>query len=53
MLAQKFRILKIQFTDHIKPMKKEDQSVMLQCFLEGGNKILTRGKYGDKVWIRD
>jgi hypothetical protein len=35
-LAQKLRIPKIQFTEHIKLKKKEDQSMVL---LRKGNKI--------------
>jgi hypothetical protein len=38
MLAQKLGIPKIQFTKHMKLKKKEDQSVILQSFLEGGTK---------------
>jgi hypothetical protein len=37
-LAQKFRISKIQFTDHMKFKKKEDHSVDTQSFLEWGSK---------------
>jgi hypothetical protein len=44
------RIPKIQFTDHMKLKKKEDQSVATSVFLRSGNKILTGGKYGDKAW---
>ena len=40
-LAQKLRIPKIQFTDHMKLKKKEDQSVDASVFLRRGNKILT------------
>jgi hypothetical protein len=43
-LAQKFGIPKIQFTDHMKLKKKEDQRVDTSVFLEGGNKIW------DEVW---
>jgi hypothetical protein len=46
-----FRIPKIQFTDHIKP-KKKDQSVDASVLLRR-NKRLTRTKYGDNVWNRD
>ena len=49
-LIQKFRIAKIQFTDHMKLKKKEDQSVDSSDFLRRGNNILTGGdtetKYG-------
>jgi hypothetical protein len=34
-LAPKFRIFKIQFTDHMKPKKKEHQNVDASVFLEG------------------
>jgi hypothetical protein len=48
-LTSKFRISKIQFTDHIKP-KKENQNVNASVLLRRGNKILTGGnmeaKYG-------
>ena len=37
-LAQKLRIPKIQFTDHMKLKKKKDQSVDTLVFLEGGTK---------------
>jgi hypothetical protein len=37
LLAQKFRIPKIQFIDHMKLKRKKDQS--LRSFLEGGIKI--------------
>jgi hypothetical protein len=42
-LAQKFRIPKVQFTDYMKPKKKEDQSVDTSVLLRRGNKILTGG----------
>ena len=42
-LAKKFRIPKIQFTDHMK-LKKEDQSVDASV-LRWGNKILT-----EEIW---
>jgi hypothetical protein len=38
-LAQKFRIPKMQFTDHMKLKKKEDQSVNSSVLLRSGNKI--------------
>jgi hypothetical protein len=40
-LDQKFGIPKIQFTNHIKPKKKEDQNVYALVFLRSVNKILT------------
>jgi hypothetical protein len=42
-LAHKFGIPKIQFTDHMKPKKKEDQSVDASVLLRRENKILTGG----------
>jgi hypothetical protein len=50
-LAQMLRIPKIQFTDHLKLKKKEDQSVDASVLLRRWNKIWS--KYGDKVWSRD
>jgi hypothetical protein len=38
-LAQKFRIPKINFTDHMKVKKKEDQSVVASVLLRKENKI--------------
>ena len=38
-LAQKLGIPKIQFTDHMKLKKKEDQSVNTSVLLRRGNKI--------------
>ena len=40
MLAQKLRIPKIQFTEHIKLEKKKDQSMDASVLLRRGNKIL-------------
>jgi hypothetical protein len=49
-LASKLRIPKIQFTDHLKLKKKENQSVDASVLLRRGNKILmganTETKYG-------
>ena len=42
-LAPKFGIPKIQFTDHRKLKKKEDQSVDSSVLLRSGNKILRAG----------
>ena len=42
-LALKFGIPKIQFTDHMKLKKKEDQSVDTSILLRRGNKIPMRG----------
>ena len=41
-------IPKIQFTDHMKPKKKEDQNVDASVLLRRVNKILTRGKMKSK-----
>jgi hypothetical protein len=38
-LAQSFRIPQIQLTDHMKPKKKEYQSVDTSILLRRGNKI--------------
>jgi len=51
-LAQKFRIPKIQFTDHMK-VKKDEQSVDVSDLLRRGNEETHRRKYIDKVWSRD
>jgi hypothetical protein len=40
-LAQKCRIPKIQFTDHLKLKKKEDQSVGASVLLRKGNTVIT------------
>jgi hypothetical protein len=40
-LAQKLEILKIQYTDHMKLKKKEDQSVDVLVLLRRRSKILT------------
>ena len=40
-LAQNFRIPKLQLTDHMKLKKKEDQSMGASVLLRRGNKILT------------
>ena len=40
-LAQKLRILKVQFIEHVKLKKKEDQSVDASVLLRRGNKIFT------------
>jgi hypothetical protein len=42
-LAQKFEIPKIQFTDHMKPKKREDQNVDASVLLRSVNKLLTGG----------
>jgi hypothetical protein len=38
-IRPKFRILKIQFTEHIKLKKKEDQSVGVSVLLRNENKM--------------
>jgi hypothetical protein len=43
MLSPKFGMPKIQFTDHMKLKKKEDQSMHASVLLRRGNKILTGG----------
>jgi hypothetical protein len=43
-LAGKFRIPQIQFTDHMKPKKKEVQNVDASVLFRRVNKILTRRK---------
>jgi hypothetical protein len=45
-LAQKLRIHKIQFTDHMKLEKNEDQSVGALVLLRMGNKIISGAKCG-------
>ena len=42
-LVQKLGIPKIQFIDHVKIKKKEDQSVDASVLLRRGNKILMEG----------
>ena len=53
MLAQKLGIPKIQFTDHMKLKKKEDQSADASVLLRRGNKNILRRKYGYKIWSRN
>jgi hypothetical protein len=47
-LAQKFRIPKIQFTEHMKHKKKEHQNVYASVFFRRVNRILTRGNMETK-----
>jgi hypothetical protein len=47
-LAQKLRIPKIQFKDHMKLKKEENQSVNASVFLRRGNKLLTGGNMQTK-----
>jgi hypothetical protein len=42
-IVQKLRIFKIQFTNHMKLKKKEDQSVGTLIILRRGNKIPMEG----------
>jgi len=42
-LAQKFGLSKIEFTDHMKLKKKEDQSMDTSVLLRRGNKIFKGG----------
>jgi hypothetical protein len=52
-LAQKFGIPKIQFTDHVKLKKKENQSMDTLVLLRRGNKIpmggVTETKCGAEI----
>ena len=56
-LAQKIRILKIQFVKHMKLKKKDDQSVDMSPLLRIGNKTslegVTETKFGAEMkgWI--
>jgi hypothetical protein len=50
-LAQKFRIPKIQFTDHMKLKKKKDHNMDTSVLLRGGINIPMGIR--DKVWSRD
>ena len=50
-LAQKLGIPKIQFTDHMKLKKKEDQSVDASVLLRRGNEILTGGNMETKCRV--
>jgi hypothetical protein len=47
-LAQKHRIPNIQFTDHMKVKKKEDQSMDALVLLRKGDKILNGGNMETK-----
>ena len=51
-LAQNFGIPKIQFIDHMKLKKKEDQNVDTSVLLRKVNKILTGGNM-EAVWNSD
>jgi len=52
-LAEKFELPKMQFTDHMKLKKKDDQSVDASLLLKRGNKNIHRRGYGGKAWSRD
>jgi len=52
-LDQKLGIPKIQFTNHTKLKKKEDQRVEASVLLRSGNKNPHRRNYGHKVWSTD
>jgi hypothetical protein len=47
-LAQKLGIPKIQFTDHMKLKKKDDQNVGASVLLRKGNKMLKEGNMETK-----
>jgi hypothetical protein len=49
---QKLRISTIQFTNHMKLKKKEDQRVNTSILLRMGNKISMEG-VTETVWSRD
>jgi hypothetical protein len=49
-LVQKLKIPKIQFTDYMKPKKKEDQASVL---LRRGNKKILGENTETKCWSRD
>ena len=51
-LTQNFEIPKIQFIDHKKLKKKEDQSVDTLVLLRRGKNTHGRS-YRDKVWSKD
>jgi hypothetical protein len=51
--AQDFRILKIQFTNHMKLKKKEDHSVDTSIHFRRGEQNTHGRSYSDKVWSRD
>jgi hypothetical protein len=50
-MAQNVQITRIQFTDHMKLNKREDQSVCVLLLL--GEQNIHRSKYGGKVLSRD
>jgi hypothetical protein len=50
-LTQKFRIPKIQFTDHVKP-KKEDQNLDASVLFRRVNKIITGGNMETKCGVK-
>jgi hypothetical protein len=50
-LAQKFRIPKIQFTNHMKLKKREDQTMDISILLIRGNKIPMEGDTETKCGV--
>jgi hypothetical protein len=52
-IALKLRIPKLQFTDHMKLKKKEDQSVTVSVLLRRGKQNTHGRKCSDKLWSRD
>jgi hypothetical protein len=52
-ISKKLRTPKIQFTEHMKLKRKEDQSVDASVLLRSGDKILTGRNMETKVWSRD
>jgi hypothetical protein len=51
-LAQKFGIPNIQFTDHMKHKKKEERSMYVLVILRRGNKILMGGNTETKCGVK-
>jgi hypothetical protein len=51
--AQKLRIPKMQFTNHMKLKKKEDHSVDTSIHLRRGEPNTHGRSYRDKVWSRN
>ena len=51
-LAPKLQIPRIQFTDHMKLKKREDQRVSVLVLLRKGNKIISGANIKTK-WSRD
>ena len=51
LLVQKLRIPNILFTDHMKLMKKAEQSVNVSVLIRSGYKTLTGGNMKKKFWV--